>query len=123
VRILLLTRGFTRNGGIGCYVQDLTALLQAAGHQVAVICSEGGSKAGAARVEQVAGFDEFENTGARMSRERVLALAAEFDPEAILIHAMDDFDLERLLREKYAVGRFVRERPATSPLHGIGMRS
>jgi len=107
VKILQLTRDYIRNGGIGSYVQDLTALLEAAHHEVAVICSEGAAGDGPAIVERIAGFDEFAHPNARANRERALALAASFEPDIVLVHAMDDFELERLLRRHHAVARFV----------------
>ena len=107
MKILQLTRDYARNGGIGVYAQDLTALLEAADHEVAVICSEGSADGGPTIVERIAGFDEFEHRDARATRERVLATAASFDPDVVLIHAMDDHELERLLRQRYGVARFV----------------
>src|SRR4030042_2199958 len=102
-----LTRDYVHNGGIGSYVQALTSLLEAARHEVAVICSEGAAADGPAIVERIAGFDEFAHPSARANRERALAVAASFEPDVVLVHAMDDFELERLLRRRHAVARFV----------------
>jgi len=107
VKILQLTRDYIRNGGIGSYVQDLTALLEASHHQVAVVCSEGSSRDGPTIVERIVGFDGFEHRNARATRERVLATAASFAPDVVLVHAMGDYELERLLRRRYGVARFV----------------
>lgn len=106
MKILQLTRDFTLNGGIGVYVRSLKALLNVRSHQVAVICSEGPAD-GDASVWRVPRYDEFGHPGASVTREEVLSIAAEFDPDVVLIHAMDDYDLERLLRDRYAVARFV----------------
>jgi len=107
VKILQLTRDYIHNGGIGSYVQDLTALLEAAHHEVAVICSEGAAGDEPAIVERIAGFDEFAHPNDRANRERALAVAASFEPDVVLVHAMDDFELERLLRRRHPVARFV----------------
>ena len=107
MKILQLTRDYIQNGGIGIYVRNLTTLLETTGHDVAVICSERPAEDGPTMVERIAGFDEFEHDNARANRERVLATATSFGPDVILIHAMDDFELERLLRRQYSVARFV----------------
>src|SRR4030042_741416 len=65
-----LTRDYVHNGGIGSYVQDLTALLEAARHEVAVICSEGAAADGPAIVERIAGFDEVAPPSARANPGR-----------------------------------------------------
>ena len=107
MRILQLTRDYARNGGIGSYVQDLAALLLDAGHRVRVVCSNGEASTGKVVVDRVPGFDEFEHHAARATRSEIHAIADEFDPELILVHAMDDYDLEASLRGRHRVARFI----------------
>jgi glycosyltransferase involved in cell wall biosynthesis len=104
MRILQITRDYLSNGGIGRYVQDVTAALNDARHDVAVVCSEASPDAGA---YVVPGCDEFEHRDARCNRQAVLEFAAGYAPDYVLLHAMDDYRLEAMLRERYRVARFI----------------
>ena len=106
MKVLQITRDYASNGGIGRYVQDLTGALEEAHHEVAVVCGEG-STDGRAAMSVVAGCDEFEHDNAPANRSAVLELASAFAPDLVLVHAMDDYGLEAMLRERYRVARFV----------------
>lgn len=106
MRVLQITRDYASNGGIGRYVQDLTAALIESGHEVAIVCSEG-SKDGPGRIDLIPACDEFEHRDARTNRAAVAAVASAFSPDAVLLHAMDDYQLEVTLRQQYHVARFV----------------
>lgn len=107
MRILQLTRDYARNGGLGSYVQDLTALLHDAGHRVQVVCSHGEAGTADVVVDRVPGFDEFEHHQARATRSKIRAIADEFDPDLVLVHSLDDYDLEASLRDRHRVVRFI----------------
>jgi len=106
MRVLQITRDYLSNGGIGRYVQDLTAELRNDHHEVAVICGQGPPDSGEG-VHVVPGCDEFEHTSAPHNRGVALDHAANFGPDLVLLHAMDDYQLELLLRKRYHVARFV----------------
>ncbi len=106
MKVLQITRDYVNNGGIGRYVQDLTAALEASHHEVAIVCAEG-SSGGAAAVEVIPGCDEFEHPNARANRAAVAAAASAFSPDAVLLQGINDYKLELTLRQRYRVARFV----------------
>jgi glycosyltransferase involved in cell wall biosynthesis len=106
MKVLQITRDYASNGGIGRYVQDLTGALEQAHHDVAVVCGDG-SEGERGAVSVVTGCDEFEHPDAPANRLAVLERASAFAPDLVLVHAMDDYGLEALLRERYRVARFV----------------
>ncbi|MBI5287636.1 MAG: glycosyltransferase family 4 protein [Chloroflexi bacterium] len=106
MKILQITRDYISNGGIGRYVQDLTAELRHDHDDVAVICGQG-SPGPDGGVHVVPGCDDFEHATAPHNRVVVLDLAANFEPDLVFLHAMDDYQLELQLRERYRVARFV----------------
>lgn len=106
MRVLQITRDYASNGGIGRYVQDLTAALEGAGHDVAIVCAQG-SQSERVAVNVVAGCDEFEHRNARANRAAVMNIAGVVAPDLVLVHAMDDYRLETALRERYRLARFV----------------
>lgn len=106
MRVLQITREFDSNGGIGRYVQDLTAALSEAHHETAVVCGTALANNGC-RVSVVSGCDEFGHANARANRAAVLEHVASFAPDFVILHAMDDYRLEAMLRERYRTARFV----------------
>ncbi len=106
MKILQITREYESNGGIGRYVQDLTGALRDAHHETAVMCGQGPAGGGTG-VSVVAGCDEFRHANAGANRSAVLEAAASFAPDFVLLHAMDDYRLEAMLRERYRTARFV----------------
>ena len=111
MRVLLLSRDFMRNGGVGTYLCDLVVALEQTGHSVQVICaefsqSEVSQDSQPVLIRAFAGFDEFSLTPRWAQIDAILAEVRSFQPEVVIINAMDNVALEARLGEFFPTIRF-----------------
>lgn len=111
MRIALVTREASLNGGVGAYVVRLVAALVRAGHEVGVVHADPAAVLDRTlcrhwRVDQ---FDEYTTPEVMQVRARaVLAHLAAFAPEVVHVQGCNNFVLEAEIRRRY---------PAVKTLH------
>jgi glycosyltransferase involved in cell wall biosynthesis len=112
LKIALLTKEFSANGGVGMYLLRLCPALAAVGHQVFVIHADSNAQLpfeSVARQFRVDNFDEFINESeSRSCTAKVMNILAAVKPDMVHIHGNNNFLLEVKIREHF---------PAVKTLH------
>ncbi len=101
MKILQLSRHLSSAGGVESYLRRLCAELAAGGHRVLAL---GGDAPGegwpeSAETRVVPGYHAFGAPGEKT--DEVLRLAAEFSPDLIHLHEMDNYPLALALAERW----------------------
>lgn len=105
MRILLVTREASLNGGVGAYVLRLQTALARAGHEVGVVHADPNNQLDPrfCRSWFVDRFDEYAAPDIMRKRaSELLDRVAAFRPEVVHIHGCNNFVLEAELRRRYA---------------------
>jgi glycosyltransferase involved in cell wall biosynthesis len=105
MRIAIVTREASLNGGVGSYVTRLVAALSRAGHQVGVVHADRAAALDgvACRSWFVEGYDEYTDSGLmHVGAADVLARLAEFAPDVVHVQGCNNFVLEEQIRRRYA---------------------
>ena len=111
MKIAMISKVWSTNGGVGSYLLNLSSAFKSLGHEVLAIHSDERAIPGSPLACQfyVDGFGEFgdEETQEKYAN-RVMALIESFNPDIVHTHANDNFKLDFKIRDSF---------PAVKSLH------
>ena len=110
MRIAQLTKEYSPNGGVGRYVTALSRVLDAVGHEVAIVHADRNAEFGSSSNIQenyVEAFDAFGGESCKSRVVEVIQILDSFQPDVVLIQGNNNFPLEVEIRRRFAAIKFL----------------